>query len=114
MPKGRVPLPHVDYAENYVRIRVLHPDECQQDSFRTIDPGRTGHTQIVICKRKGETTTSNQSLRIENMDWENDEDARNALKKAFDLVRRKYGKIKMCVDGLSEEDKKRFPEFICK
>ena len=114
MPTGEVPLPHIDYVGDYIRIRVLHPDECEDNSFRTLDPGRPGHTQLVICRIRGEKKTTNQSLRLHKDDWKDYEEARKLIDSAFKSVGKRYGeKYRFCISGLSEYDKERFPEFVC-
>ena len=36
----------------YTRTRVMAPSKFQKRSFRTIDPGRPGHTKLVIGRLK--------------------------------------------------------------
>lgn len=37
-------------TENFVRHRIRSPRAFKKDSFRTIDPGRKGHTKLIIGK----------------------------------------------------------------
>jgi len=117
MPKGRVPLPHIDYdipkAPGFVGIRVFHPEDCQEDvGWATLDPGRPRHTRLIICRPHGRETTVTQSIRIEKSDWKNKRRARKALLEAMKIVKR-LGADAVCIDGLSEDDKKRFPDLAC-
>ena len=52
----------VDVTKNFRRFRQRYPKDFEEDSFRTIDPGRPGHTKLVIGRLKGEKTTTVQSV----------------------------------------------------
>lgn len=43
----------VHLTERYKRIRLHDPSEFEPGSFRTIDPGRPGHTKLIVARPKG-------------------------------------------------------------
>jgi hypothetical protein len=51
-----------DITKNYIRRRMIDPNKFQKGSFRIIDPGRKGHTKLVIGRLKGSKTTTVQSV----------------------------------------------------
>lgn len=53
------------FTKNYRRVRIEEPGKFQMGSFRVIDPGRVGHTKLVIGKKRGERTTSVQAILYE-------------------------------------------------
>jgi len=52
----------VEVKGQQLRIRVTAP--IKGAKFRTVDPGRRGHTQIVVQKPRGKRTTQTQSVRF--------------------------------------------------
>lgn len=52
-------------TKRYKRIRVESPKHFQKGSFRIIDPGRPGHTKLIIGKPIGKKTTRVQAILIE-------------------------------------------------
>lgn len=44
----------IDITNDFVRIRQESPRKFDPKSFRTIDPGRPGGTQLVVACPKGE------------------------------------------------------------
>jgi len=58
-------LSKVHETERYTRIRLHPPTEFQPGSFRTIDPGRPGHTKLVIGRPVGSKKTRAQAILIE-------------------------------------------------
>jgi len=55
----------IRFTKRYKRMRVEDPSKFQKGSFRTIDPGRVGHTRLVIGRLKGKKTTSTQAILVE-------------------------------------------------
>jgi len=50
----------VHKTDDFIRKRMFDPEDCQPGTFRTIDlPGTDD--KAVICKKRGETTTSIQA-----------------------------------------------------
>lgn len=60
--------PKVRATKNNVIVRVKDPKRFQQDSFRTIDPGRPGHTKMTVGRLKGKKTTEVQRIIIPKKD----------------------------------------------
>ena len=50
------------YTARYKRERIRKPSLFQKSSFRTIDPGRPGHTKLIIGRLKGKKTTTTQAI----------------------------------------------------
>ena len=48
-------------VKRYKREKVLAPSKFKKGTFRVIDPGRKGHTKLVIVRLKGKKTTTTQS-----------------------------------------------------
>lgn len=53
-------------TKNYTRIRIEDPKHFKKRSFRIIDPGRKGHTKLIIGRLKGSNKTRVQALLEEN------------------------------------------------
>jgi len=62
MPKKKKYGKKVHYTKRYKRTRVREPSEFQRGSFRTIDPGRPGHTKIIIGRPIGSRKTRTQAI----------------------------------------------------
>jgi len=112
MPDKKVKLPYVDYTKNFTRIRVLHPEQCMRKSFRTLMVGMFGKFKVVKCEPVdsllGKFRT--QTILVPSDRWEKDDEfARENLVLAMSTF-----DTKVCIGGLSEEDKKRFPEISCR
>jgi hypothetical protein len=52
----------VHYTARYARYRQKNPSLFEKNSFRIIDPGRPGHTKLIVGRLKGKTTTTVQSI----------------------------------------------------
>ena len=60
--------PH--FTGGYARYRVRSPSDFQPGSFRTVDPGRPGHTKLVVGRLRGQSTTATQSILISRADYD--------------------------------------------
>lgn len=49
---------------NFIRARVENPKKFQKKSFRRIDVGRKGGTEIIIARPKGSKKTKTQAVLV--------------------------------------------------
>lgn len=61
--------PGFEETENQIRYRVHDPEGFEEGGFRTITPNGTEGIQFVIGRRKGEDTTTVQSVRFDKDNW---------------------------------------------
>jgi hypothetical protein len=59
----------VRFTKNYARYRIIDPDKFESRTFRIIDPGRKGHTKLVVGKIKKDHKWKTQAVLISKKDY---------------------------------------------